>query len=73
MTPDTSTKYIELNAFLKVVAKVAATGGQAKVIIRDGSVKVNGQIELRNKRKLHATDIVEHQGKQYIVTEEVTR
>ncbi len=58
MTQDTSAKYIELNTFLKIFLKIP-TGGQAKVLIREGKVKVNDQIETRNKRKLHAGDIIE--------------
>ena len=66
MTQDISTKCIELNAFLRING-VANTGGKVKLIIRDGSVKVNGEIETRNKRKLHKGDLVECLGKKYLV------
>jgi len=72
MTQDISTKYIELNTFLKVVC-IANTGGRAKLIIRSGKVKVNTEVETRNKRKLHAGDTVEFDGKKYIVDEKVVR
>ena len=72
MTQDTSTKRIELNAFLRING-VAGTGGQVKLIIRLGSVKVNGEIETRNKRKLHAGDVVEYLGKKYEVGEKYIR
>ena len=72
MTQDISTKYIELNSFLKVVG-IANTGGRAKLIIRSGEVKVNSEAETRNKRKLHAGDTVEFDGKKYIVDEKVVR
>ena len=68
MTQDTLTKYIELNNFLKVLG-IANTGGKTKLIIRSGLVKVNGEIETRNKRKLHIGDIVEYSGKKYVVDE----
>lgn len=68
MTQDTSIKSIELNNFLKIVG-IAGTGGKAKIIIRSGSVKVNGIVETRNKRKLHANDVVEYSGKQHVVDE----
>ena len=58
--------HIELNAFLKLHA-LAPTGGQAKLLIRSGAIKVNGEIELRNKRKLLQGDIVEHADKKYPV------
>ena len=72
MTQDTSTKFIELNSFLKVKG-VAATGGRAKLIIRAGSVILNGKIETRNKKKLRAGDVVECLGKKYVVDEKVLR
>ncbi|MDP2749695.1 MAG: RNA-binding S4 domain-containing protein [Nanoarchaeota archaeon] len=55
--------YIELNAFLKKYFS-AQTGGQAKHTIRSSEVKVNSEIETRNKRKLHFGDIVEYKGQQ---------
>ena len=72
MTQDTLTKFVELNVFLGKIG-MAATGGQAKKIIRSGEVKVNGELETRNKRKLHAGDLVEYLGKKYIVNEELLR
>ena len=72
MTQDTSTKYIELNAFLKING-IADTGGTAKRIIRAGAVKVNEEIETRNKRKLYADDIVEYLGNKYEVKEKMLR
>lgn len=72
MTQDTLIKSIELNVFLGKIG-MAATGGQAKKIIRSGEVKVNGELETRNKRKLHAGDAVEYLGKKYIVNEELLR
>ena len=72
MTQDISIKYVELNNFLKIVG-IANTGGTAKRIIRAEAVKVNGEIETRNKRKLHAGDAVEYLGKKYGVEEKYVR
>ena len=72
MTQDTSTKYIELNAFLRING-VAGTGGSVKLIIRSGAVKVNGDTETRNKRKLRAGDVVEYLGKVYKMEESLLR
>jgi ribosome-associated protein len=58
--------YIELNAFMKSIG-AASTGGQAKSIIRSEAVKVNGVIDIRNKKKLHDKDVVEFEGKKYVV------
>ncbi len=62
--------YIELNAFLKCKA-IVPTGGQAKTLIRSGVILVNGVADMRNKKKLHLNDVVEYQGKKYIVTADV--
>jgi ribosome-associated protein len=56
-----------LNAFIKMKG-LAATGGQAKVLIRSGAVKVNGEIETRNKKQLSTGDEVEIEGKIFVVT-----
>ncbi len=72
MTQDILTRHIELNNFLKVLG-IANTGGLAKRIIRSGEVRVNGETETRNKRKLHAGDTIEYLGKNHIVKEELLR
>ncbi len=61
-------KFIELNTFLKLQL-LAGTGGQAKVLIRSGEIFVNGEVETRNRRKLHARDVVRYKGKEYVVEE----
>ena len=58
--------YIELNSFLKIKG-ISPTGGQAKLLIRSGAVKVNGEVETRNKKKLHTGDVVEINGKKLFV------
>ncbi len=49
---------ITLGQALKT-ANVVGTGGEAKVLIQAGEVKVNGEIETRRGRKLRRGDIVE--------------
>lgn len=58
--------YIELCNFLKIKG-LALTGGQAKIVIRNEQVKVNGVIDIRNKLKLRDKDTVEFEGKKYKV------
>ena len=72
MTQDISTKYIELNTFLRIIG-TEGTGGKLKLIIRSGSVRVNGETETMNRRKLHAGDVVEYLGKKYAVEERLIR
>ncbi|MBN1175059.1 RNA-binding S4 domain-containing protein [Candidatus Woesearchaeota archaeon] len=62
-------KYIELNTFLKIKG-LANSGGEAKNRIRNEEVKVNGEIETRNKRKLHIGDKIEIAGKRFFLKEE---
>ena len=50
--------HITLDALLKATG-LAASGGQAKVLIADGSVQLNGQVELRRGRKLRGGDRVQ--------------
>ena len=47
----------EINQFLKW-QNLASSGGEAKFLIKSGSVKVNGEIETRRGRKLNRGDKV---------------
>lgn len=57
---------IRLSQFLKVIGAVS-TGGEAKVLIQDGEVRVNGQVETRRKRQLHQGDRVTVGGQVFVV------
>ena len=52
---------IDLGALLKL-AQVAATGGEAKHLIRDGRITVNGQVERRRGRQIRPGDMVDAAG-----------
>jgi ribosome-associated protein len=58
---------LRLDQFLKLRA-LSGTGGQAKVMIQSGDVKVNGQVETRRRRKLSVGDVVEVGGAEHRVT-----
>lgn len=49
---------IRLDQFLKAHGLVD-TGGQAKIVIQDGQVKVNGETETRRRRQLRNGDLVQ--------------
>ena len=49
--------YIKLDQFLKWQG-IAQTGGEAKIIIKQGMVEVNGEEEIRRGRKLITGDRV---------------
>lgn len=56
-----TTEYIEMNKLMKLL-QIAETGGQAKVMISQGLVSVNGETELRLRRKLRVGDRVDFDG-----------
>jgi ribosome-associated protein len=62
----TSDNIIKLDQFLKLVG-IASTGGQAKLMILDGDVKVNGTVEIRRGRKLGSSDKVTVEGRTFDV------
>ncbi len=55
--------YITLGQVLKAV-NIAEDGVDAKYMIQDGSVQVNGEVDTRRGRKLYAGDTVSHEGKE---------
>ena len=57
---------IQLAQFLKLQGLVGS-GGEAKVLIQRGDVRVNGTIETRRGRQLHPGDLVQLAGRQLVV------
>ncbi|MGB5713587.1 MAG: RNA-binding S4 domain-containing protein [Waterburya sp.] len=55
MNDSTLQSHIKLDQFLKWQG-IAQTGGEAKIIIKQGQVKVNGAEEMRRGRKLVTGD-----------------
>ena len=51
-------EYIELIKLLKVM-RISESGGQAKLMVEDGIVYLNGQLESRKRAKLRTGDLVE--------------
>ena len=49
--------HIALDALLKA-AGLASSGGDAKTLIQQGGVRVNGEVDLRRGRKVRAGDEV---------------
>ncbi len=58
--------YIELYKILKR-ENMAASGGEAKYMISEGMVLVNGEVETRKRRKTVAGDVVECNGERVMV------
>ena len=55
-------EFIKLGQLLKL-AGLVESGVDAKIVIQDGLVKVNGETDTRRGRKIVPGDIVEYQGK----------
>lgn len=60
------TDHIKLDSFLKA-ANLVASGGEAKILIAEGAVRVNGETETRRGRKLRPGDRVEMAGECFII------
>ena len=58
--------FIELNNLLKMLAW-CASGGEAKALIADGHVKVDGEVELRKRCKIREGQVVEFEGRSVVV------
>ena len=58
---------IELLKLLKF-AGLVGTGGEAKIVISEGMVQVNGEVETRLRKQIVAGDEVEYQGEVIRVT-----
>lgn len=54
-------EFIKLGQLLKL-AGLVDSGLDAKIVIQDGAVKVNGETDTRRGRKVIPGDIVEYQG-----------
>ena len=54
-------EYITLDALMKA-AGFAGTGGEAKIRIQNGEVKVDSEVETRRGRKLRGGELVECAG-----------
>ena len=57
---------LPLGSFLKL-AGAATTGGHAKLLVQDGEVSVNGEVDRRRGRTLQPGDVVAAGGEEYRV------
>lgn len=53
--------FIKLGQAMKL-AGLVSNGVEAKIVIQDGQVKVNGEVDTRRGRKLIAGDVFEFEG-----------
>lgn len=57
---------IELNKLLKF-ENLVASGGEAKGIIKEGMVSLNGEVETQVRKKVMVGDTITFQGQKYTV------
>lgn len=62
-----TTEYIKLQDLLKFAA-VASTGGEAKIMVQEGQVTVNGEVCTQRGRKIRPGDDVCANGAHYTVS-----
>lgn len=67
-TLNDKSEFIELIKLLKIQG-LAQTGGHAKILIEEGLVHVNGELEFRKRRKLRPGDTVEIEGNAFQIAE----
>ncbi len=63
-------EFIRLGQLLKL-AGCCDSGVDAKFVIQDGLVKVNGEVETQRGKKLHNGDVVEFDNKQIKVVNDL--
>lgn len=57
---------VELYKILKFEGLVG-TGGEAKIVIDEGLVKVNGQVEFRRRNKIKDGDVIEFNNEGFLI------
>ncbi|MBQ2960103.1 MAG: RNA-binding S4 domain-containing protein [Oscillospiraceae bacterium] len=62
------TEYIKLDSMLKFAAAVG-TGGEAKFVISEGMVTVNGEVCTMRGKKLRPGDVVDFQGMEFEIVQ----
>lgn len=61
-----STEYIKLEQLMKLAGMVGS-GSDAKLLIGEGVVKVNGNVEIQRGKKLRPGDTVLFEEKMYVI------
>ena len=60
------TEFIKLQDLLKF-ASLVSTGGEAKIVILDEEVRVNGEVCTQRGKKIRPGDVVEFNGESFTV------
>lgn len=62
-------EFIKLGQALKL-AGLVSNGVDAKIVIQDGEVKLNGEVETRRGKKVYNGDVIEFNGSQVKIVNE---
>ena len=62
-----STEFIKLESAMKL-ANIVYSGGEAKTLIQEGEVKVNGEVCTMRGKKLYNGDKFEFNGETYMIS-----
>ena len=60
------TDFIKLDALLKY-ASVAMTGGEAKIYVTEGLIRVNGEVCTMRGKKIYPGDVVTYENEELII------
>lgn len=60
------TEYITLGQFLKL-ADIVSSGGEAKIMVKELDIEVNGEKENRRGKKLYPEDKINVEGKLFVI------
>lgn len=64
-----SDDFIKLGQALKL-AGLVDSGVEAKFVIQDGKVTVNGEVETRRGKKIYANDTISYNGEEVVIITE---
>lgn len=64
-----SDDFIKLGQALKLAGMVGS-GVEAKFVIQDGEVMVNGEVETRRGKKIYANDTISYNGEEVVIITE---
>ena len=60
-----TTEFIKLQQFLKL-ANIVAIGSEAKYLIQEGLISVNGEVCTMRGKKIYHGDVISFDGKEYV-------
>ncbi len=59
-------EFIELIKLLKLI-HIAQSGGHAKIMVDEGEVTLNGEVEYRKRAKLRQGDVIKTNGNEIVI------